>query len=576
MKPNNKSNGLLAVRAAAALLGCAALGAGAAVAEESTAPNVDLEPTATPSMPLDAYGFGTNSLSQIVDVDQLRDVSPNDFAYNALRSLVERYGCISGFPDGTFRGQQPLTRFEFAAALNACLQKVEEIVAGVQPDAPDVTAEDLAILEQLSNSFQGELAALTGRVDGLEARVDAAEDAQFSTTTKLSGEVAFTVADSFGGENATVFGDGEDSDDGTQTNFTGRLRLNFITSFTGKDKLITRLTAGTTGNTFQDELSTREGRFAFDGSPGDLEVIVDRLHYNFPVGDDLTVVLMPVLGGHHFYADVFNDGLNVGGGANGAISQFNERSPIYRLGLAVGSVGVGFRYDLGNFGEVSVGYLAPGGSSPDEQAGLTDGNFSALGQLVITPFEDGDLRLGFTYVRNLDLGGRGLFVQTGTDLANFDNDADDGLSTEAGVPIDGLFDNAVSSDTFGFQTQWDVTPTVSLRGWFSFTDAEFFGADDADASILNWAAIIAVKDIGKKGSLASLSFGAEPYVTNLEVEGDDVDFSDDLPFRLEANFKYPILKNITITPGAIVLFSPNQNSDNDTIVIGALRTTFTF
>ena len=402
------------------------------------------------------------------------------------------------------------------------------------------------------------------------------EDNQFSTTTKLAGEVAFTAADSFGGGGSTPFGDGEDSDDPTQTNFTGRIRLNFITSFTGRDKLWTRLTAGTTGNTFQDELGTREGRFAFDGSPADLEVSLDRLHYSFPVGDNLTVVAMPVLGAHHFYADVFNDGLNVGGGANGAISQFNERSPIYRLGLSVGSVGIGFRYNLGDFGEFSAGYLAPGGSSPEEEAGLTDGNFSALAQLAITPFGD-DLRLGFTYVRNLDLGGRALFVQTGTDLANFDGDADDQLVTAAGTSLDGLFDNDVSSDNFGFQAQWDVTSTLSLRGWFSFTDAEFFGTfEDSNATILNWNAIIAVKDIGKEGSLASLSFGAEPYLTDLEFADADVEFSDDLPFRIEFNYKYPILKNITITPGAIVLFSPNQNSDNDTIVIGALRTTFSF
>jgi len=34
---------------------------------------------------------------------QLQDVSPGDWAYEAVRSLVERYGCIAGYPDGTFR-----------------------------------------------------------------------------------------------------------------------------------------------------------------------------------------------------------------------------------------------------------------------------------------------------------------------------------------------------------------------------------------------------------------------------------------------------------------------------------------
>ncbi|HBB32401.1 MAG TPA: hypothetical protein DC064_11540, partial [Cyanobacteria bacterium UBA9273] len=44
---------------------------------------------------------------------------PGDWAYEALRSLVERYGCIAGYPDGTFRGNRAMTRYEFAAGLNA-------------------------------------------------------------------------------------------------------------------------------------------------------------------------------------------------------------------------------------------------------------------------------------------------------------------------------------------------------------------------------------------------------------------------------------------------------------------------
>ena len=38
-----------------------------------------------------------DEMSQVTNVDQLRDVSPTDWAYEALRSLVDRYGCIAGF-----------------------------------------------------------------------------------------------------------------------------------------------------------------------------------------------------------------------------------------------------------------------------------------------------------------------------------------------------------------------------------------------------------------------------------------------------------------------------------------------
>ncbi|MGK7914955.1 MAG: S-layer homology domain-containing protein, partial [Prochloraceae cyanobacterium] len=50
--------------------------------------------------------------NQVTNVNQLRDVSPADWAYEALRSLVDRYGCIVGYPDQTYRGGKALSRYE--------------------------------------------------------------------------------------------------------------------------------------------------------------------------------------------------------------------------------------------------------------------------------------------------------------------------------------------------------------------------------------------------------------------------------------------------------------------------------
>ena len=47
-----------------------------------------------------------SSLAQINSVSSLSDVQPTDWAYEALRSLVERYGCIVGYPDQTYRGNR--------------------------------------------------------------------------------------------------------------------------------------------------------------------------------------------------------------------------------------------------------------------------------------------------------------------------------------------------------------------------------------------------------------------------------------------------------------------------------------
>jgi hypothetical protein len=72
--------------------------------------------------PIENYnGESGNPMEQITSVSELKDVAPTEWAYEALRSLVERYGCIVGYPDRTYRGNRALTRWEFAAGLNACM-----------------------------------------------------------------------------------------------------------------------------------------------------------------------------------------------------------------------------------------------------------------------------------------------------------------------------------------------------------------------------------------------------------------------------------------------------------------------
>ncbi len=74
------------------------------------------------------------TLEQVTSVSQFSDVQPTDWAFQALQSLVERYGCIAGYPNGTYRGNRALTRYEFAAGLNACLNRVNELIASATAD----------------------------------------------------------------------------------------------------------------------------------------------------------------------------------------------------------------------------------------------------------------------------------------------------------------------------------------------------------------------------------------------------------------------------------------------------------
>ena len=195
---------------------------------------------------------------QVTSVSQFSDVRPTDWAYQALSNLVERYGCVAGYPDGTFKGRQALTRFEAAALLNACLDRVTE-----------VTDE----LKRLMAEFEQELAVLKGRVGGLEAKVGELETHQFSTTTRLSGLATF------------VLGGVRNHPAGEAVTFNYDLQLNFDTSFTGKDLLRTVLRAGNFDgdrNAFGGGLSTLEIAFQEDAGPDVMGI--DKIFYQVPLG----------------------------------------------------------------------------------------------------------------------------------------------------------------------------------------------------------------------------------------------------------------------------------------------------
>ena len=195
------------------------------------------------------------SEDQVTSINQFSDVKPTDWAFQALSNLIERYGCVAGYPDGTYRGQRAMTRYEAAALLNACLDRITEI-----------TDE----LKKLMKEFEKELAVIRGRVDGLEARVGELEATQFSTTTKLKGVATFVVgANAFSGTarpgmfDAAVIkaiggtpyiaGSSKQYDNTARlldgaTAFNYDLSLYLDTSFTGKDLLRTRLRAGNFGS----------------------------------------------------------------------------------------------------------------------------------------------------------------------------------------------------------------------------------------------------------------------------------------------------------------------------------------
>ncbi|NER30981.1 MAG: iron uptake porin, partial [Symploca sp. SIO1C4] len=269
--------------------------------------------------------LGTESLDQVTNVSQLRDVSPGDWAYEALRSLVERYGCIAGYPDGTYRGNRPTTRYEFAAGLNACLDQIVRLIEG----GAGIDPEELATLERLIAEFEAELATLGTRVDNLEGRVAFLEDHQFSTTTKLRGEAIFAVAGAFGDSRADQLGlDEDDRDDpDDEITFSDRVRLNFDASFTGKDRLRVRLQAGNTPE-LDEATGTETARLGFEATGGN-DVEINDITYRFPFGDKLRFWVGANGFDFNDMANTHNPLLQSSG--TGFLSRFNRRNPaIYR------------------------------------------------------------------------------------------------------------------------------------------------------------------------------------------------------------------------------------------------------
>jgi len=92
------------------------------------------------------------------------DVPADHWAYDAVSELTSK-GVVNGFPDGTFRGNQNMTRYEMA-------QIVAKAMAKVNTPGVATSGTDKAMVDKLAAEFKDELANLGVRVDELEARMD--------------------------------------------------------------------------------------------------------------------------------------------------------------------------------------------------------------------------------------------------------------------------------------------------------------------------------------------------------------------------------------------------------------------
>jgi hypothetical protein len=459
------------------------------------------------------------SQEQVTSITQLSDVQPTDWAYQALTNLVNRYGCVAGYPNGTYGGGRAMTRYEAAALLNACLDRVTE-----------VTDE----LQRLMDEFRSELTVLTGRVDGLETKVGKLEATQFSTTTKLKGEVNFML----GGVPDLKTNKGVDVGN---TAFNYDLRLNFDTSFTGKDLLRTRLRSG---NFNSDPFGSSSSLFKLDKAEGTSnQVTIDRLYYQFPVSKSVTLTAGALVRNTEmswvpsayksdildFFAvagvpGVYNKATGAGFGA-----QWKQPTKKGQGGFVAG-----------------LNYVAQNGNDSDTGVFNADGALNLLAQVGYRAPQWG-VAVGYRYGTE------------GTRPRSYN-----GLLGANGALVNGQESNSVAVNAYWQPTESGFVPSVSAGyGYNSVSGTPGKGgATDSDS----WMVGLQWSDVFAKGNAAGIAYGQAPSADVTGVSDASI---------LEIFYRFRVSDNITITP-ALFYVDNNQRYQDSNKWGGVVQTKFTF
>jgi len=547
---------------------------------ESSASNPTFAPalptTDAPATPLN-LSLDSNPMGQVLNVNQLRDVSPSDWAYQALSDLIARYGCLVGYPDGTFRGNRALSRYEFAAGLNACMQQIERLLAEATVDL--ATKDDLETLERLMREFETELAQLGTRIDTLEARTTLLEDSQFSTTTKLFGQTIFGIQ----GRTPISFTTAgiRREDTANEITFLHNTQLSLFTQFSPRTLLLTSMQVGNgeTTNNQTRELAPYVG-LAYEGDSDDQLQLTD-LNLRHLVTDNFAVIIGPK---GISPVNVFRGSNRVESAGSGPLSRFAQRNPI----ISIGAGDAGFGFDWQVFPSLSVqGVYASRLGADATDGGLFGGenNNTTLGlQVVASPVDNLDLTL--QYINSYSPFG---FLGTGI--------GDDRVIIGNTNPVFNLR-APIQTNAVGASFEWRPLDKLSWGGWVGFTASDYL-VGTGTVETFNWMTYLNFPDLGGEGNLGGLYFGQPPRISTSNFPAADLatgtqarnvpsfftkgDILTAGPggqpsetYHLEAFYRMQVTDNISITPGAIVIFNPLQNSNNPTIFIGALRTTFTF
>jgi hypothetical protein len=477
-------------------------------------------PVAANAADLNMAAVNQYSQNQVSSVSQFSDVQPTDWAYQALSNLVEKYGCVAGYANGTYGGGKSMTRFEAAALLNACLDRVTE-----------VTDE----LQRLANEFSNELAVIRGRVAKLETQVGQLQAQQFSTTTKLKGEVNFVLGGVDGAQlrNGTLVGN---------TAFNYDARLSFDTSFTGKDLLKTRLRSG---NFSSQPFGSSSSLFKLDKAESYSNVVqLDRLYYSFPaLAKGVTLTAGALVRNTEMtwiptaYRSEILDFFTVAG----TPGVYNKAT----------GAGFGIQYaqptKKGKGGFIAgLNYVAQNGDNSSTGVFNEQGALNTLAQVGYRAPQWG-AAFGYRY------GTQGTRVRTFN-----------GVAGNAGTLAANQTSNGYALNAYWQPKTSGIVPSVSgAYGWNTVSGP---ATPNAATASQTWMAGLQWSNVFAKGNAAGVAYGQPGNASGLAENAQ----------MLEIFYRYKVSDNISVTP-AILYVTNNQAfrnaSDNWG---GVIQTKFTF
>jgi Carbohydrate-selective porin, OprB family len=547
-------------------------------------------------------------VAQVSSVSELTDVDPNSWAFQALKSLVERYGCIEGYPIKKYLGNRPLSRYEFAAGLNACLDKIgEQIAASTEPL---VAKEDLVPLQRLQERFKEELSIMRGEIDGLEAKTKELEAKQFSTTTKLDGETLFAVAGASAGGNVnTNNAVGGPSIGGSSQNviFGGRTRLNLRAKNLGVegDELRIRLTAATDGGSFfgtnganttppTAPNNVRVGRLDYLGpgttlTNGRAPVSFDKLYYEFPLfSKDFKVRIGP--------RNENKDTLGLQPNTRDDQTQFSLRGFHRNIGLALVGAPVpslSAIWKLSDQWSLRGIYsaLAAGDSFGSGSGGITGPSQAAV-EVGYKP--DKTLDIGLGYYRTVCNATSALNAEAPSSQNQIFCAADSGGSNF--YPFQGALAGAprignVQHDTFNFHADWEFAQDISLFGRYSFGTANISdgiapGTVGGNLNYNEWMAGLAFNNtFGRKGdslgvavlqpaNITSNNAAPGTFPTGTFPAGSAIPNATELDYGFY--YRYTLTKNFTVGPEVYLITNPGSIAGNPTVTQAIFRALYKY